>query len=44
MDYYAAQGWKLSNGNPMKDWRAAVRNWAHRRVGTDGKEDWSVDG
>lgn len=44
VDYYAAQGWKLSNGNPMEDWRAAVRNWAHRRVGTDGKEDWSVDG
>lgn len=28
VDYYAAQGWKLSNGNAMKDWRAAVRNWA----------------
>ncbi|MBU5626503.1 hypothetical protein KQI82_06165 [Oscillibacter sp. MSJ-2] len=44
VDYYAAQGWKLSNGNPMKDWRAAVRNWAHRRAGAEGKEDWSVDG
>lgn len=29
-DYYAAQGWKLSNGNPMKDWKAAARNWARR--------------
>lgn len=30
IDYYTAQGWKLSNGNALKDWRAAVRNW-HRR-------------
>lgn len=29
-DYYAAQGWKLSNGNPMKDWMAAARNWSRR--------------
>gem|GEM_PF-5145785 len=29
-DYYAAQGWKLSNGNAMRDWQAAARNW-HRR-------------
>lgn len=27
VDYFAAQGWKLSNGNRMRDWRAAVRNW-----------------
>ena len=25
-DYYAANGWKAGR-NPMKDWRAAVRNW-----------------
>lgn len=30
IDYYAAQGWKLSNGVKMKDWRAAVRNWERR--------------
>lgn len=30
VDYYTAQGWKLSNGQPMKDWKAAVRNWEHR--------------
>lgn len=30
VDYYAAQGWRLSNGRAMKDWRAAARNWARR--------------
>lgn len=30
-DYYAAQGWKLSNGRPMVDWQAAVRTWEQRR-------------
>lgn len=29
-DYYAAQGWKLSNGQPLKDWKAAVRTWESR--------------
>ena len=30
VDYYAAQGWKLSNGRPLRDWKAAVRNWESR--------------
>lgn len=30
VDYYATQGWKLSNGNAMKDWQAAARRWAKR--------------
>ena len=30
MDYYTAQGWTLSNGRPLKDWRAALRNWGRR--------------
>ena len=29
-DYYAAQGWKLSNGQALKDWKAAVRKWEVR--------------
>ena len=29
-DYYAAQGWKLSNGQPLRDWKAAVRTWESR--------------
>ncbi len=27
LDYYASNGWKVGR-NPMKDWRAAVRNWS----------------
>ena len=30
IDYYQQQKWKLSNGNPMSDWKAAVRTWEHR--------------
>jgi len=29
-DYYAARGWKLSRGIPMRDWKAAVRTWERR--------------
>ena len=41
-DYYESNGWKVGR-NPMKDWRAAVRNWAKRsemdrpRSGTRGE-------
>lgn len=27
VDYYASKGWKVGSA-PMKDWQAAVRNWA----------------
>lgn len=29
VDYYTANGWKVGK-NPMKDWKAAVRNWNNR--------------
>lgn len=29
LDFYAAKGWMIGK-NKMKDWRAAVRTWAHR--------------
>lgn len=32
VDFYASKGWKVGR-SPMKDWKAAVRNWA-RRSGT----------
>ena len=31
MDFYASKGWRVGN-QPMKDWKAAVRNWARRDV------------
>lgn len=30
VDYYQKQGWKLSNGLPIRDWQACVRTWARR--------------
>ena len=30
LDWQEANGWKLSNGNPLKSWQAAIRNWEHR--------------
>ncbi len=30
VDYYQAQKWRLSNGVPMSDWKAALRNWERR--------------
>lgn len=30
VDFYASKGWKVGS-SPMKDWKAAVRNWARER-------------
>ena len=32
VDYYTANGWKAGK-NPMRDWRATVRNWTKREGG-----------
>lgn len=32
LDYYLAQGWKLSNGVKMVDWKAACRNWKSKET------------
>lgn len=31
VDYYASIGWRVGK-NPMKDWKAALRNWAQKEV------------
>lgn len=30
LDYYEANGWRVGR-NPLKDWKAALRNWMRRR-------------
>ena len=29
-DYFSSNGWLIGNRAPMKDWRAAYRNWCRR--------------
>lgn len=36
-DHHMACGWKLANGNPIKDWMAVIRNWERMR------KQWSRD-
>jgi hypothetical protein len=37
MDHYTANGWKVGK-NPMKDWKAAVRQWERNDLrGNSGK-------
>ena len=47
-DFYEAKGWVVGRA-PMKDWKAAVRNWTknesqflRRKVGSDGQEVGSM--
>lgn len=30
-DHFAANGWKVAGKSPMKDWKAAARNWMRRK-------------
>ncbi len=36
IDKYEACGWVLGNGNPMKNWKAVIRNWARYSDGRYG--------
>ena len=37
IDYYTANGWKVGR-NPMKDYKAAIRNWARNDYSKDKNE------
>lgn len=43
VDYYEANGWKVGK-NPMKDWKAAIRNWEKNGYSTVQKVQSSVTG
>lgn len=42
LDYYESNGWKVGR-NPMKDWRATMRNWSRKKAwkteGNNGREN-----
>lgn len=40
VDYYSSQKWRKANGQPLSDWRAAVRNWE----GRDRKDKYHSEG
>lgn len=42
IDYYQANGWRVGK-NPMKDWRAAVRNWEKKETGSRQSPTWQPD-
>ncbi len=43
-DYQDARGWILSNGKPMKDWKATVRTWKNREDENKQNDDNETEG
>ena len=45
-DYYESNGWKVGN-SPMKDWKAAIRNWERTETKKEkpaiSKLDWQIN-
>ena len=42
IDHYEANGWKIGGRTPMKDWKAAVRNWARNDYGKGNAQKKTV--
>lgn len=43
IDYYSSNGWKVGR-NPMKDWKATVRNWARKEKSeVNGESSFDID-
>lgn len=47
VDFYESKGWVIGKNSPMRDWRAAVRNWENRdkanaapSMYTDQEQKW----
>ena len=38
LDYHIANGWKVSKGQPMKDWKATFRNWTRNQKDISKKD------
>ena len=38
-DHYESCGWVIGKGKPMKDWKAAARNWSRRQSEWEGDKD-----
>lgn len=41
MDFYESKGWKVGKV-PMKDWKAAVRNWCRNLAPTGRRRKWEI--
>lgn len=39
ISYYEQRGWTLSKGQPMKDWKSAVRYWERNDAKSKNKYD-----
>ena len=41
VDYYTSNGWRVGK-NPMKDWKAAVRNWNGKKLQNNEKTEYAT--